>query len=398
MTLKELNEKKEELRKKLENAKPEELAEIRKEIEKLKDVEIEEEKEKLDERSLLKGAIEDLEKRSIKPSDAKIIEKPSKEERKVGENILETEEYRMAFLKKLQGKELNEKEKRAMTTAESSVGAAVPTTTLNKIEEMLRQTSALYNLVDVLNIPGYLSIPVEDTVNDASWVAEGKNSTDVNDKLKSVNFAAYKLIRTISITAEVSKMTVSAFEGWIVKKITNRMAMAIENAILNGTGNGQPKGILTETITTLESANAGVFNYEDICDIMANLKAGYKKGSAFVVNTQTLWKDIATIKVGDNLVFVPDATGEYSGRIFGKPVIEDEFIGEGQILYGLFDKYTINWNENVNVTSDDSAEFRSGNRVYRGMALVDGKTVNTEAFVLMKKKASTPSQNSAKNN
>lgn len=387
MTLKELNEKKEELRKKLENAKPEELAEIRKEIEALKDVDIEE--EGLDERNLLKGAIEDLEKRNIKPSNARIIEKPSKEERKVGENILETEEYRMAFLKKLQGKELNEEEKRAMTTAESSVGAAIPTTTLNRIEEMLRQTSALYNLVDVLNIPGYLSIPVEDTVNDASWIAEGASSTDVNDKLNSVNFAAYKLIRTISITAEVSKMTISAFEGWIVKKITNRMAMAIENAILNGTGNGQPKGILTETITTLESANAGVFNYEDICNIMANLKAGYKKGSAFVINTQTLWKDIATIKVGDNLVFVPDPTGEYSGRIFGKPVIEDEFIGEGQILYGLFDKYTINWNENINVTSDDSAEFRSGNRVYRGMALVDGKTVNTEAFVLMKKKTAT---------
>ena len=32
MTLKELNEKKEELRKRLENAKPEELEEIRKEV------------------------------------------------------------------------------------------------------------------------------------------------------------------------------------------------------------------------------------------------------------------------------------------------------------------------------------------------------------------------------
>ena len=386
MTLKELEKKKQELRKRLQEAKPEELAEIRKEIENLQKVEIEEE---LDERSLLKGAIDRLEKRNadLDLKGAREIEKPKKEERKVEENILDTKEYRMAFLKKLQGKDLNEEEKRAMTTAESSVGAAIPTTTLNRIEEMLRQTSALYNLVDVLNIPGDLSIPIEDTVNDASWIAEGANSTDVNDKLKSVNFAAYKLIRTISITAEVSKMTVSAFEGWIVKKITNRMAMAIENAILNGTGNGQPKGILTEKITTIESAKAGAFEYEDICNIMANLKAGYKKGSAFVVNTQTLWKDIATIKVGDNLVFVPDPTGEYSGRIFGKPVIEDEFIGEGQILYGLFDKYTINWNENINVTSDDSAEFRSGNRVYRGMALVDGKTVNTEAFVLMKKKA-----------
>lgn len=388
MNLKELNQKKEELRKKIENAKPEELEELRKEVEELKKIKVEEEKE-LDERSLLKGAIEDLEKRNVNLSNAKEIEKPKMEERKMEEekNILETAEYRSAFLKKLQGKKLNEKEERAMTTATSSVGAAIPTSTLNRIEEMLRQTSALYNQVDVLNIPGYLSIPVEDTVNDAAWIAEGANSTDVEDKLASVNFAAYKLIRTISITAEVSKMTISAFENWIVKKITERMAMAIENAILNGTGNGQPKGILKETIKTLQSAEKGKFTYEDICNIMANLRAGYKKGSAFVVNTQTLWKDLATIRVGDNLVFVPDPTGEFAGRIFGKPVIEDEFIDEGKILYGLFNKYTINWNENVNVTSDDSAEFRSGNRVYRGMALVDGKTVNKEAFVLMNKQA-----------
>ncbi len=390
MTLKELNQKKEELRKKIENAKPEELEEIRKEVETLKDVKVEEEKtEEMDERNLLKGAIEDLEKRNVNLLNAKVIEKPKKEERKMEEekNILETAEYRSAFLKKLQGKKLNEKEERAMTTAVSSVGAAIPTSTLNRIEEMLRQTSALYNQIDVLNIPGYISIPVEDTVNDAAWIAEGANSTDVEDKLASVNFAAYKLIRTISITAEVSKMTISAFENWIVKKITERMAMAIENAILNGTGNGQPKGILKETIKTLQSAEKGKITYEDLCNMMANLKAGYKKGSAFVVNTQTLWKDIATIRVGDSLVFVPDPTGEFAGRIFGKPVIEDEFIGEGKILYGLFSKYTMNWNENVNVTSDDSAEFRSGNRVYRGMALVDGKTVNKEAFVLMNKQA-----------
>lgn len=390
MTLKELNEKKEELRKRLENAKPEELEEIRKEVEALKNVEVEEEEtEKIDERSLLKGAIESLEERNVNLLNAKVIEKPKKEERKMEEekNILETAEYRSAFLKKLQGKKLSEKEERAMTTATSSVGAAIPTSTLNRIEEMLRQTSALYNQVDVLNIPGYLAIPVEDTVNNAAWVAEGASSKDVDDKLASVNFAAYKLIRTISITAEVSKMTISAFENWIVKKITERMAMAIENAILNGTGNGQPKGILKEAIKTLQSAEKGKITYEDLCNMMANLKAGYKKGSAFVVNTQTLWKDIATVKVGDNLVFVPDPTGEFAGRIFGKPVIEDEFIEEGKILYGLFSKYTINWNENVNVTSDDSAEFRSGNRVYRGMALVDGKTVNKEAFVLMEKQA-----------
>ena len=90
MTLKELEEKKKELRKKVENAKPEELEELRKEIEALKDIEVEEETteektEEVDERNLLKGAIEDLEKRNVNLSGAKVIEKPVKEERKVEE-------------------------------------------------------------------------------------------------------------------------------------------------------------------------------------------------------------------------------------------------------------------------------------------------------------------------
>lgn len=384
LTKKQFEERKKNLQKRFSEAKDEELEEIRKELDELKNAEIVEE---VDERSLLRKTFENLESRDFKGNVKENKNNAEGEERKMDkENILNTEEYRSAFFKRLQGRELTAEEQRAMTTAESSVGAAVPTTTLNRIEENLRQTSALYNLVDVLNIPGYLSIPKEDTVNDASWVAEGSASTDSNDKLDAVDFAAYKLIRTISITAEVSKMSISAFETWIVKKLTERMAIAIENAILNGSGTGQPKGILKESIKKIQSAVANVISYKDICNIMANLKAGYKRGSAFVVNTQTLWNDLATITVGDTLVFVPDPTGEYAGRIFGKPVIEDEYIPEGKILYGLFNKYSLNWNEPVNVTSDDSAEFRSGNRVYRGMALVDGKTVNTEAFVLMEKK------------
>ena len=37
-------------------------------------------------------------------------------------------EYRSAFLKRLQGKQLTEEEKRAMTTAQESVGTSIPST------------------------------------------------------------------------------------------------------------------------------------------------------------------------------------------------------------------------------------------------------------------------------
>ena len=413
MTLEEIKKKKFELRSKIQEAKSEgELEDIKEELLALQEAERilqeeidEEEKTKKDddvkdnesgddteedettddekdivnEKSLIKNTT-NFEKRSLE--NLKIIKKD--EEKKMDEkNILETPEYRSAFLKRLQGKTLNENEKRAMTTAQESVGLTIPTTTLNRIEEKLRQTSALFNEVEVLNIPGYLSIPKENVTNDASWVEENIASADVDDTLDAINFGAYKLIRTISITAEVEAMTIDAFETYIVKKLSDKMAIAIENAILNGTGNGQPKGILQETLEKVEYTNGSTPSYKNLCSLMAKLKSGYKPNSKFVMSSKMLWENIATITVGNQLVFLPDPTGEFAGRIFGRPVIEDDYISDTQILLGNFEKYTINFNKAIEVTSDESVEFRKGNKVYRALGLLDGKVVNPEAFVLL---------------
>lgn len=345
----------------------------------------------LEERAKL---VEQAEKRQAtlqliaKRNGAAVVETDNEKEETRSEDILASAEYRSAFLKRLQNKPLSEAEQRAMTTAQNSVGTGVPTTTLNRIDENLRQTSALYNEVEVLNIPGYLSIPKEDVTNDASWIEEDAASTDVNDTLKSVNFAAYKLIRTISITAEVEAMTIDAFETYIVSKLVDKMAIAIEHAILNGTGEGQPKGILKETLKTVKYTKGGEPTYKDICKMMAKIGSAYKRNSKFVMNPVMLWETVATMTVGDKLVFVPDPTGEFAGRILGRPVIEDDEMPEKKILLGNLKKYTINFNKTTTIDDDNSTEFRKGNKVYRGMALLDGKVVNTEAFVLLEESQS----------
>ena len=178
-------------------------------------------------------------------------------------------------------------------------------------------------------------------------------------------------------------MTIDAFETYIVQKLTDKMAMAIENAILNGTGNGQPKGILLEELVKVEYANGSTPTYNDLCKMMARLKAGYKPNSKFVMSSKMLWETIATMVVGNQLVFLPDPTGEFAGRIFGRPVIEDDYIDDKKILLGNLKKYTINFNKSTEITSDESVEFRKGNKVYRAMSLLDGKVVNEEGFVLL---------------
>ena len=119
-------------------------------------------------------------------------------------------EYRDAFLRGLQGKELTAEERAAVTAT-----AAIPTQTMNEIIHKL-ELNPLIAAVDVTNIPGYVTYPAESLVNEASWLDMEVGSTDSTDAISSITLGAYKLIKTVEITADVDAMSIDAFENWLV--------------------------------------------------------------------------------------------------------------------------------------------------------------------------------------
>ena len=68
-------------------------------------------------------------------------------------------------------------------------------------------------------------------------------------------------------------------------------------------------------------------------------------------------------------------------NILGYQVVLDDNITDDNILFGDFKAYKLNIAKAPQVTSDDSVAFRSGSRVYRAMALADGKLSVASAFV-----------------
>ena len=142
-----LKEKKEELRKQINEAKDEnELAELRKQVELLEDLEPEE--KEVDDRSLLRGAIEDLEeeKRNLNLQNAHEIEKPKKEERKVDEK--ELIEQRAKDLKEGKAVKIafDNGEQRSVTVSGGTI--LVPKKYKNEISESF---NAISGMVDMLN-------------------------------------------------------------------------------------------------------------------------------------------------------------------------------------------------------------------------------------------------------
>ena len=287
-------------------------------------------------------------------------------------------EYRNAYLKRLQGKELDAEERAAVTAS-----AAIPTITMNKIIGVLELTPIIA-AVDVSYIEGNVTFPAENSINEASWIPMGNASTDSADSLTSVSLAAYKLIKTVEITADVQSMSIDAFETWLTTRLANKMSKAIDAGIIKGTGgsNNQCTGIAVTKATQDGTYTKTKIKWSDLTKIIGTLPSEYAMNAKFVMNRNLFWNKIMGLESSDGQpVVVADPQSPAKYNILGFPVIVDDNCTTGDILFGDLKAYKFNFAKAPEVKSDDSVAFRSGSTVYRAMALADGKLADANAIV-----------------
>lgn len=312
-----------------------------------------------------------------------------KEERNMNEeNIRSSKEYRSAFLKRLQRKDLTEAEERALTTASSSVGAAIPTITQNLIIEKVFQVAPLLNEITLLRVDGNVTFAVESTVNDATLHTEGATITESGDVLIPVSLGQYEVNKYITISKSVSKMSIDAFETWITNMLGKMIAKAITNLIINGTGSSQPKGIDkaatwgdTNSVTVGKTASLSEAN---VLTLVGLLNGGYDANAKWLMSKKTLINDFRPLQdKTKNDIFVKE-NGTY--YIEGYPVLLDERVAEHDAFLGDLTMYVGNLGEEVTV--DQDKKLSSNSFEFLGSAMFDGKPAVSDAFVKLTKATS----------
>ena len=354
-------------------------------------------KEKTEQKEMLlarKSELEDLEKRTAAAAEiAEAVVETVTIERKEPETMEErtfapdTVEYRDAYMKSLMGKAMSLEERTALTVAAN----VIPTETLNKIYGKLEDAD-LIKEVDVLHIPGYVSIPVATTVNDAAWTAMGTAATDSADVIGTVALTARKLIKTIEITADIQAMSIPAFQTWLVNKLASKMEVAICAAIVNGAGSGgnAPTGVGQAGITKY-SAGLTAPGIDDFAAFMATLGSAYHRNAIWVMSSKSFFTYVMPLANDVNGVLVQDGLGY---RLLGHRVVFNDACDSckftsgstpdaancDHIIFGDFKNYVFNFGEGIAIEADSSVSFRSGSTVYRGMALCDGAVADKDAF------------------
>ena len=342
-----------------------------------------------------KAELETLEKRKQTALDitsgkveAKIVES-RKGEKNMDfnkDNVIATPEYRSAFLKRMQGNELNDVEKRALTSAADSVGGAIPTQTQDEVLKKLKQYAPLLGEITLLQVAGNVKFVVEGVINESALHTEGATITASADTLITVSLGGYEVNKLVTISKSVATMSINAFEGWLTDMLAEAIANKISSYLIVGTGTNQPQGINTAQTWTADNsvsvALAGSLTAANVQALCGLLPGGYDNGGKFLMSKKTLFTDFMPLQDNSKHALVTKEGTEYF--VYGYSVLFDERVTYHEAFLGNFKKAIVgNLAESVNVAS--AFDIKTNSFDYLGSAIFDSKVAIGEAVVKLVK-------------
>lgn len=318
-----------------------------------------------------------------------------------------TLEYRQAFMNYIQ-KGIPMEQRAGEVISTNDTGAAIPITIMNEVINTVRKKYGnLYNKVRKMSVPGGVKIPIGSLKASFKWVNESTVSPrQKTDPLGSITFGYNTAEIRVAQTFLSQLLTLSAFEAELTRVIAIAYLQAMDEGIVNGSGDGSMLGILNDSRVT----NYVEMSATDMSDwtkwrknFFAKLPLGYRGGEfIFPVSTvdayletmadnnnNPVFRQTAGLEVNDG-----DATNP-NGRFFGRDIslVEPDIIPDfdaanASDVIGIYwqpNEYAIN--ENFGFTMRRYFDEETNEWVDKALVVVDGKVLNPNGIYLIKKKA-----------
>ena len=203
-------------------------------------------------------------------------------------------EYRKAFMDYIQRGVKNDILETRVDAATTTTTAAtvIPTTVLDEIVKVSKVSGNILPKVRKMNIKGGVKVPTLSVIPTASWISEDTPSDRKSVTTGSVTFSYYGLEVKIAQTLLSEYTSIDAFEREFALLAVEAMTNAKEIAIFNGSGSGQPTGILkTNGVNETSLTAANFVKYDKLFEAVGKLPVGYRAGAEFAMASATSFGD-----------------------------------------------------------------------------------------------------------
>lgn len=324
------------------------------------------------------------------------------------DSVLDSLEYRNAFVNYLKTGDTSGFEalesRAAETLITSDVGKIIPNTIMNEFIKELKVYGNLYNRVRKLNVKGGVEFPIEELVPTVKWITETTVSeTQKAPQIKtSISFGYHICEARISQSLLSQVVTLSVLESEIAKLLAEAFVKEFDNMIVNGSGSGQPTGILNDT--RIPSGQKIKFTAAELGDwtnwrkkLFGIIPLAYR-GQGVLIMTANTWENyIMTLKDTNNRPLYNETydpmNGNLTCRFAGREVIlvEPDILkdfdtagnGEAWAIYMKPTNYAINSNLQIGF----KRWFDDNNNKYinKGLCILDGKLLDVNGVYILTK-------------
>lgn len=288
-------------------------------------------------------------------------------------------------------------EKRAL----SGVQYLIPDVMLDLLRENVIQYSKLYKHVNVQRLNGTGRMDIEGTIPEAVWTEMCANLNELDLSFTQITVDGYKVGGYFKICNAILQDSMIDLAREVLDVLGRAIGLALDKAILYGTGTKMPQGIVTALAGVSGTPNI-VSHAASVVD-MALWKAivgdsglansDYARGEkVWVMNEKTrmtLIQNALAVNAAGAIVAGVDGVMPVIGGVI--EVLN--FVPDNTIIGGYFDLYLLAERRGIELATSEHAFFLADQTAFKGTARYDGKVVKADAFVVIGLNGVTPAAN-----
>lgn len=301
-------------------------------------------------------------------------------------------------------------EKRSVAGAE----LAIPTYVMEVLRDTLHQYSKLIGKVNLKPISGKARQHVIGAVPEGIWTEAVGKLNELDFSINQIEMDGYKVGGYIPVdnsTLEDSDINLMAE---IMYMLGQAIGMAVDKAIVYGTGKKMPLGIVTRLVQAAKPSDwdenapewknlsvtnvlkidgtklTGVNFFKQLILNTGAAKANYSTGEKlWIMNSKTKMEILAEA-LAFNAAGALVAGMNNTMPVVGGEIIELEFIPDNDMIFGYSSLYLLVERAGGTFAPSEHVRFIEDQTVYKGTARYDGQPVMGEAFIVQNIRNTAP--------
>lgn len=302
---------------------------------------------------------------------------------------------RSAGVRLVEGNDLTDVERTALTAMEQraaytvttgNTNSVVPVELQNEIISLIDNSTALFSDVTRDTIPGQYELVRHKSITkgDAAKTAEGAAPTDEEQNVfDRITLTGDEIKKTVKLSRKMMIQSLDSFRTYINREVSARCGVAGDKIVLAKLVDGT-LGMAAEN--KINVAKAGTLTKADVMKALSLLKTygnPAAKGVRIYANQSTIWNQIAAIEDATKRSYFIDERDDdptVKGRIFGSLVKLEDNLADGVIMLGYPDLFRSNLFDGP-VVEAVTLPDGSWNTAINGYMLYGGGLAVPESFV-----------------